>query len=177
MLEQRKDETVFEYWISFWPVAPFFGVRWRFEGMVPGVEAFRPADPAPASTPAPAARAPKQPAADPAPAPVEAAPVETAAVETVAAPEAETEAEPEPGARPAGLYDAAPAEADDLTRIKGVGPKLQALLNDLGVYRFDQIAGFSEADLAWVDAHLATFKGRPFRDGWIEQARTLMDGR
>ncbi len=171
MLEQRKDETVFEYWISFWPVAPFFGVRWRFEGMMPGVETFRPADPAPASAPAPAsppapkARAPRQPVADPAPAPAETAPVEAAAA---------PEAEPEPGARPAGLYDAAPAEADDLTRIKGVGPKLQALLNDLGVYRFDQIAGFSEADLAWVDAHLATFRGRPFRDGWIEQARALM---
>jgi predicted flap endonuclease-1-like 5' DNA nuclease len=62
---------------------------------------------------------------------------------------------------------------DDLTRIKGLGPKLAARLKELGVVSFVQIAGWSEADLAGVDAQLGTFAGRPARDNWIEQARFL----
>jgi NADH-quinone oxidoreductase subunit E len=85
----------------------------------------------------------------------------------------------EPGvaaARPAGL--AAPREggADDLKRIKGVGPKLEELLHGLGYYHFDQIAGWSPAEVAWVDANLEGFRGRVSRDGWVEQARVLGAG-
>jgi predicted flap endonuclease-1-like 5' DNA nuclease len=40
------------------------------------------------------------------------------------------------------------AGGDDLTRIKGLGPKLKTLLASLGVTRFDQIAGWSEEDVA-----------------------------
>ena len=63
--------------------------------------------------------------------------------------------------------------ADDLSRIKGLGPKLRARLAELGVIRFDQIAAWSEADLAAIDAQLGTFAGRPAKDNWIEQARLL----
>lgn len=63
-------------------------------------------------------------------------------------------------------------EADDLKRIKGVGPKLEAALNDMGIYHFDQIAAWSPEDVAWVDDRL-NFKGRIERDGWIAQARKL----
>jgi len=63
---------------------------------------------------------------------------------------------------------------DDLKQIKGVGPKLETMLNDLGIYRFDQIAAFSEANLAWVDDKLTVFKGRPLRDDWVAQARALL---
>ena len=66
--------------------------------------------------------------------------------------------------------------ADDLKRISGVGPKLEALLNSLGIYHFDQIAGWSEAEIAWVDDNLKGFKGRVTRDNWIEQAKTLGSG-
>jgi predicted flap endonuclease-1-like 5' DNA nuclease len=66
--------------------------------------------------------------------------------------------------------------ADDLTRIKGVGPKLVLLLAGLGVTRFAQIAEWSEADLARIDAQLGAFAGRPQRDNWIEQARLLASG-
>lgn len=65
------------------------------------------------------------------------------------------------------------AGADDLSRIKGVGPKLAALLASLGVSRFDQIAAWSDTDLARIDAQLGTFAGRPARDNWVEQARLL----
>lgn len=67
-------------------------------------------------------------------------------------------------------------EADDLTRIKGLGPKLATLLRTLGITRFDQIAGWSEADVARIDAQLGTFQGRIARDNWIEQARYLAAG-
>lgn len=68
------------------------------------------------------------------------------------------------------------ASGDDLTRIKGVGPKLSALLASLGVTSFAQIAGWSDADLARIDAQLGSFAGRPLRDQWIEQARLLAAG-
>lgn len=65
------------------------------------------------------------------------------------------------------------AAGDDLTRLKGVGPKLSARLKELGVVSFAQIAAWSDADLAGIDAQLGTFAGRPVRDGWIEQAGFL----
>ena len=73
---------------------------------------------------------------------------------------------------------AAPAgeEADDLLRMKGVGPKLNARLIELGVTRFSQIAAWSAADMEAVDAQLGAFKGRPVRDQWIDQARYLANG-
>ncbi len=65
---------------------------------------------------------------------------------------------------------------DDLTRIKGVGPKLRARLTELGVTRFDQIANWTDADIAKIDASLGTFAGRPTRDNWVEQAKLLASG-
>ncbi|MEM9432036.1 MAG: NADH-quinone oxidoreductase subunit NuoE, partial [Pseudomonadota bacterium] len=63
---------------------------------------------------------------------------------------------------------------DDLTAIKGVGPKLETLLHSLGIFHLAQIASWSEAELAWIDSHLEGFKGRASRDNWKEQARTLL---
>jgi len=66
--------------------------------------------------------------------------------------------------------------ADDLTVLKGLGPKAAAQLNALGICRFEQIANWSEADAAAIDARMGAFKGRIARDQWIEQARLLVDG-
>lgn len=79
-------------------------------------------------------------------------------------------------AKPEGL--AAPREggADNLKEIKGVGPKLEQLLHGLGYFHFDQIANWTEAELAWVDDNLEGFKGRASRDNWVEQARILAAG-
>ena len=63
--------------------------------------------------------------------------------------------------------------ADDLSRIKGVGPKLAALLSQLGITRFTQIAAWSEADIDRIDPRLGTFAGRIRRDNWVEQCRFL----
>jgi NADH-quinone oxidoreductase subunit E len=65
---------------------------------------------------------------------------------------------------------------DDLQLIRGVGPKLEAVLHGLGIFHYDQIAGFTEKNLEWVDQNLGTFKGRPIRDKWVEQAAKLASG-
>jgi predicted flap endonuclease-1-like 5' DNA nuclease len=65
---------------------------------------------------------------------------------------------------------------DDLTRMKGVGPKLVALLHELGVTHFSQIAAWTDVDVAAIDQRLGTFKGRITRDRWVEQARHLAEG-
>ncbi|WP_323770115.1 NADH-quinone oxidoreductase subunit E [Antarctobacter sp.] len=94
------------------------------------------------------------------------------APETEAAPEAAA-AEATPGEKPAGLEAARDGKPDDLKEIKGVGPKLEKLLNTLGVFHFDQIAAWTDKELAWVDDNLEGFKGRATRDEWVSQARDL----
>ena len=65
---------------------------------------------------------------------------------------------------------------DDLLQLKGVGPKLNTLLNGLGVTRFDQIAAWGAREIGEVDAHLGSFKGRIVRDEWVHQAGLLATG-
>ena len=65
-------------------------------------------------------------------------------------------------------------KADDLKEIEGIGPALEKLCNSLGFYHFDQIAGWSDADVAWVDANMKTFKGRIARDKWIAQSKIIV---
>ncbi|WP_375255514.1 NADH-quinone oxidoreductase subunit NuoE [Yoonia sp.] len=62
--------------------------------------------------------------------------------------------------------------ADDLKKISGVGPKLEVVLNELGFWHFDQIAGWGADEIAWVDSRLK-FKGRIARDDWMAQAAEL----
>lgn len=75
-------------------------------------------------------------------------------------------------ARPSNLLDAAQGAADDLTKISGVGPKLNGLLNENGVFHFWQIAEWGPAEIAYMDDKLS-FKGRIEREGWIQQAKDL----
>ncbi|WP_170784210.1 NADH-quinone oxidoreductase subunit NuoE [Ruegeria lacuscaerulensis] len=77
--------------------------------------------------------------------------------------------------QPETLTAARGGKADDLKMLKGVGPKLEEKLNDLGVYHYDQIAKWTAANIAWVDARLK-FKGRIERDGWVAQATSLAAG-
>lgn len=79
------------------------------------------------------------------------------------------------GSRPPGLAAPREGKADDLTRIKGIGPKNQEALNELGVYHLDQIAAWSEAEAAWVGTYLA-FPGRIEREDWVSQAKALAEG-
>ena len=102
-----------------------------------------------------------------APGPVDPAPTPAAAAPVVAA---------EGGTKPEALSAAREGGADDLKRIRGIGPKLEILCNDLGFYHFDQIAGWSADEVAWVDSNLKGFKGRVTRDNWVEQAKLLASG-
>ena len=65
---------------------------------------------------------------------------------------------------------------DDLLQLKGVGPKLAALLNERGISRFDQIAKLSEGQVETIDASLGAFRGRFERDRIVEQADYLARG-
>ena len=114
-----------------------------------------------------------------APAPAPAAEAASVTAPVAQAPEVEaSEAEAvEDAVRPEALSGARDGGADDLKMIKGVGPKLEIMLNELGFYHFDQIAGWSAAEVAWVNDNLTGFKkGRVSRDNWVEQARKLASG-
>ena len=115
--------------------------------------------------------APIIPPAPPEPEPI----VEAPEPEPEPEPEVVAEQPPEPVA--ASPFLASPnGDPDDLTKIKGVGPKLNDLLHSLGVYHFSQIAQWSEAQIAEVDGELGTFRGRIVRDRWVDQARYLAAG-
>ncbi len=108
----------------------------------------------------------------------DAPPVEDMDKEEVARPDEGTVA-PKPQNDPDGVrepprLDAARAGGgDDLTRIRGVGPKLQETLRENGIWHLDQIADWGPAEVAWMDANLAGFPGRVSRDDWVAQARVL----
>jgi predicted flap endonuclease-1-like 5' DNA nuclease len=76
-------------------------------------------------------------------------------------------AEPVPATAPSG---------DDLTRIKGLGPRLSDQLRGLGVTSFAQIAAWDDAEIDRIDAQLGRFEGRIRRDDWPAQAKLLAAG-
>jgi len=86
-------------------------------------------------------------------------------------------------AKPAGeatgdkpeVVEVAEGEADDLKRIKGVGPKNEEALNALGIYTFAQIAAWTPSNIEWVESSLS-FPGRVERENWIAQAIELAQG-
>lgn len=101
------------------------------------------------------------------------------AQETAAAPlgtdaEAGPAIAPEPAA-PA-VPPAAPGTGDDLTRIKGLGPKIAALLAEFGITTYAQIAALTPAEVERIDAKLGRFAGRITRDQWVAQAQLLAAG-
>lgn len=93
--------------------------------------------------------------------------------EPVAAVEPVAETLPEDFVKPKGI--AKPGVPDDLKLIAGVGPKLEKVLNDLGIWTFAQVAAWTPNEVAWVDDFLQ-FKGRIDRDDWIAQADALAAG-
>lgn len=103
-------------------------------------------------------------------APVAPSPAEAATVAPAAAP-APAALLPEDFRAPRKLQR--PASPDDLKAIAGIGPKLEKVLNDLGIWTFAQVAGLAAAEIAWLDDYLA-FRGRIDRDGWVEQAAKLV---
>ena len=66
-------------------------------------------------------------------------------------------------------------EKDDLKQIAGIGPKLERLLHDNGIFKFGQIAEWQDADVRVMDELLPAFRGRIRREDWVGQARRLTD--
>lgn len=79
------------------------------------------------------------------------------------------------GERPPALPGPRPEGADDLRRIRGIGPQNATRLNALGIYHLDQIAAWTPAEARWVGAYLA-FPGRIEREDWMGQAKALVLG-
>jgi large subunit ribosomal protein L21 len=100
----------------------------------------------------------------------------SARVATGGAPDKPADAPAAPsGTRPSNLLDAARGGApDDLKRIAGLGPKMADLLNENGVFHFDQIAAWNDDEIAYMDEKLS-LRGRIARDGWVDQAKALAE--
>jgi small subunit ribosomal protein S2 len=72
------------------------------------------------------------------------------------------------------LLSAPRGPADDLTKLNGVGPQLAGKLNDAGVFHYWQLAAMKPEDVSKLDTDLK-LHGRIDRDGWIGQARALIE--
>ena len=109
-------------------------------------------------------------------------------IETVAAAAEEPDEEDLPedqvqahsgGFRGGGQFAVAPITSangfgrDDLKLIKGVGPAIEKTLNEMGIWRFTQIAAMSEYEIDRVAQRLKGFRSRIYREDWIGQAREL----
>lgn len=121
-----------------------------------------PAGSIPAPTPAPAAKRAM---------PQDAAPRPTPAADT--APAAAAPQDAGEAAQPHALSAPREGGPDDLKQIRGVGPKMEETLHSMGYYHFDQIAAWTEQEVAWVDEHLEGVRGRASRDEWVAQAKDL----
>lgn len=75
--------------------------------------------------------------------------------------------------QPQGLSGARNGAPDALQEIEGIGPVLERLCHDLGIFHYDQIAAWEAAEVAWMDANLKGFKSRVSRDKWVAQARLI----
>lgn len=120
---------------------------------------------------------------------VDAAPVVAAPVAKVPVTEVEPELAVSTDAVPEATISPAEAQArvaeiavrtgggdnasDELQRIHGIGPKIDGLLQSMGIVSFQQVARFTSADIADVTAALEVFPGRIERDGWLASARQL----
>ena len=82
----------------------------------------------------------------------------------------------ETGTQPTLLTSPREGKRDNLQLIKGVGAVLENVLNDIGIYHFDQIANLTTKEVTWLDSSIA-FPGRIEREDWIIQARELAKGK
>ncbi|NNU81309.1 hypothetical protein HMH01_12760 [Halovulum dunhuangense] len=145
----RRDEGLLEYWVSLSPMAPMFGVEWRFGGM---------------QIQPPAKRRPERKS------PIKADAAEAEVVMDTPQPAPAAAAAVDPTPQPAATGAAQP---DDLSAIKGIGPKMAEKLVAHGITRFAQIAAWTEADVARMDALLGGIPGAISRADWVGQARAL----
>jgi predicted flap endonuclease-1-like 5' DNA nuclease len=100
------------------------------------------------------------------------APVEAAMPVVVEAAPAPPPAPVVAAQKPAILAAARNGAPDDFTLIETISPMQQTMLNAIGVFHFDQIAAWTEANVAWVDRYFR-LRGRVAEEEWVEQAADL----
>ena len=186
-LYPEPEETLLEYWASWSPMAPVFGLEWRvarafqMPDLVSSVRTtaniMEPVDLVPARAgdavskviEAASAEDPKLPPAA----------AKTKAPAAISAePAVKSTPTAKPKAKPATKAKATPAQKakttpDDLTKIKGIGPKLASVLVADGVKTFADIAKWTARDVKAWEARPEVISGRIKRDDWIGQAKSL----
>ena len=79
----------------------------------------------------------------------------------------------EAGQKPELLSQPHNGVKDNLTQIKGIGPKLEEKLNASGIYHFEQVANWTEANMIWLEAH-TLFASRVKKESWITEAKSFL---
>lgn len=77
------------------------------------------------------------------------------------------------GEQPELIEQARDGRADDLKLISGIGPKLEQKLNSIGIWHYEQVAGWSQGNIDWVNAAIS-FRGRIEREKWVPQAKQIV---
>ena len=72
-----------------------------------------------------------------------------------------------------GTFDPTKETADDLKKIKGIGPQMEATLNQIGIYTFAQVGRMTDKEYDLLDSITESFPGRAQRDDWAGQAKIL----
>ncbi|MCP4977635.1 MAG: polysulfide reductase NrfD [Maribacter sp.] len=72
-----------------------------------------------------------------------------------------------------GTFDASSQSANDLKKVKGIGPKMEKTLNQIGIFTFAQVSRMTEKDYNLLDSITGSFPGRAQRDDWAGQAKKL----
>lgn len=67
-------------------------------------------------------------------------------------------------------------DAQDLTKINGIGSYIQDKLHFLEIYTFEQISRFTKHDIETVTDIIEFFPGRIERDNWVKQAKNKVKG-
>ena len=73
-----------------------------------------------------------------------------------------------------GVFDKSSQTADDLKKISGVGPKMEEVLNSIGIYTFLQVSKMTKKEYDLLDSITGSFPGRAERDDWAGQAKKLI---
>jgi molybdopterin-containing oxidoreductase family membrane subunit len=74
-----------------------------------------------------------------------------------------------------GAFDASTQKADDLKKVNGIGPKMEEVLNGIGIYTFLQVSKMTKKEYDLLDAITGSFPGRAERDDWAGQAKKLIN--
>ncbi|NNK10850.1 MAG: polysulfide reductase NrfD [Flavobacteriaceae bacterium] len=72
-----------------------------------------------------------------------------------------------------GTFDPNTDKADDLKKVKGIGPKMEQTLNQIGIYTFAQVSRMTDTEYQMLDEITGAFPGRAQRDDWAGQAMKL----